>query len=303
MKRLFFSLLLTLALAFGGLRAQTRGNFPYVAVPSYIATEDAVAEWLALHWWDAYDFSAAEVKYHAGANRRGFVEFINTLYATTPTLSERAIGEMMRKAAVSEEGYWYFLEMAEEVLYDPSSPMRNDLIWEWFVRHAVGSGSPLDEFSRERYIFLLEIVSRNQQGTVATDFVYTLADGSQGRLHNIRAPFTLIWFYNPGCSECARTKAQIDATGYLTTLHERGLIEVLALHPDGDLTEWRRRLPENPSWWISAYDKGERIHKSNLYDLKAIPTIYLLDAQKRVIMKDPTVEDLIGVLGSLANGR
>ena len=146
---------------------------------------------------------------------------------------------------------------------------------------------------------MLKLVSRNQQGQKATDFVYTRADGSQGRLYDIKAPFVVIYFYNPRCSECARTKAQIDASGYLDALHEMGAVEVLALHPDEDLTEWRRRLPENPKWWISAYDKGQKINRNELYDLKAIPTLYLLDDQKRVMMKDPTVEDFLGVLGSL----
>lgn len=299
MKRSIFSLLLTLVVALGGIRAQSQTAFPYVEPPRYIATDEVAAEWLALHWWDAYDFSATEVKYHEGANKRGFLEFIRVLYLTSPEHSAKAVAEMMRRAAVSEDGYWYFLEMAEVVLYDPSSPMRNDLLWEMFVRHAVGEGSPLDGNSQARYHSMLQLVSRNQQGTVATDFTYTLADGTEGRLHDIKAPYTLIWFYNPGCSECARTKAQIDSSGVLENLRARGMIKVLALHPDGDLTEWRKRLPENPSWWISAYDKGEKIHKGDLYDLKAIPTIYLLDSQKRVMMKDPTVEDLIGVLYSL----
>ena len=299
MKRYIFTLILTLGVLLGGVNAQPREGFPYVVAPSIIGDEGALAEWYAFHFWDRYDFSSAEVKYAPEENKQGFLAFINGLYATSPDYSSKAIGEMMRRAGVSEDGYWYFLEMAEEVLYDPSSPVRNDLLWEMFLRCAVGESSPLDVDSKGRYRSMLKLVSRNQQGSVATDFVYTLADGSQGRLHNIKAPFTLIFFYNPGCSECARTKAQIDASGVLESLRARGMIKVLALHPDGDLSEWRKRLSENPSWWISAYDKGEQIHKGDLYDLKAIPTIYLLDSQKRVMMKDPTVEDLIGVLYSL----
>ncbi|MBO7300216.1 MAG: thioredoxin family protein [Tidjanibacter sp.] len=121
-------------------------------------------------------------------------------------------------------------------------------------------------------------------------------------MSDIKAPFTLIWFYNAGCGECARIKAQIEATGYLDMLHSAGILEVLALYPDGELENWRKALPENPSWWISAYDKGQVIQRQNLYDLKAIPTIYLLDAQKRVVLKDPTVEVLIGVLKRICYG-
>ena len=38
--------------------------------------------------------------------------------------------------------------------------------------------------------------------------------------------------------------------------------------------------------WIIAYDAGARISKEELYDLKAIPSMYLLDRDKRVLAKD-----------------
>ena len=299
MKRYLFALLCAFILPHEGVMAQPTGNFPHVAIPSYIAVESAAAEWLALHWWDAYDFSQTQKRYAPEANKMGFIGFIHQLYATSPECAEKSIEEMMRRASSDVEGYWYFLEMAEVVLYDASSPMRNDLLWEMFLNHATSSRSPLDEDSKVRYQSLLQLVSRNQEGSLATDFTYTLPNGKQGRLYDIRAPFTLLWFYNPGCSECARAKAQIEATGYLEILHERGIIEVLALYPDGDVAEWRKWLHENPKWWISAYDKGKTIDRNGLYDLKAIPTFYLLNGEKRVMMKDPVIDDLIGVLRNI----
>ncbi len=299
MKKLILSLLIPICTSLGLVRAQQTAPFPYVTPPAILGGEVAEAEWVALNFWSAYDFSAAESRYAAEANQRGFVDFISTLYATNPTLSAEAIGRMMTLASASEEGYWYFLELAEKFLYDPNSPLRNDLLWDSFLRHAVGGQSPLDEDSKVRYRMLLALVSRNQQGSVATDFEYTRADGSRGRLHNISSPLLLVYFYNPGCGECGRAKAQLDASGLLDALHARGLLKVLAVHPDEELGEWRKHLADNPSWWISAYDKGGKIRRDDLYDLKAIPTFYLLDAQKRVMMKDPTVEDLIGVLSDL----
>lgn len=301
MKRSLYTLFVLIALLATGVKAQPAGDFPRTQIPHYIATKEAAMEWLTLHWWDNYDFSAAQKRYTPEANKRGFVEFVSTLYVTSPECSFRAIEEMMHKAAASEDGYWLFLEMAEEMLYAPQSPLRNDLLWEAFVRHAVSKESPLDEPSKVRYRSLLKLVSRNQLGILATDFAFTLPDGSDRRLHDIEAPFTVIYFYNPGCGECARTKEQIDASGYLDILHQRGLVEVLALHPDEDITEWRRQLHEMPQWWIVAYDKGQTINREGLYDLKAIPTIYLLDHEKRVLMKDPTVENFLAVLEGLLN--
>ena len=43
---------------------------------------------------------------------------------------------------------------------------------------------------------------------------------------------------------------------------------------------------------INSYDAGQSIVTRELYDLKASPTLYLLDKDKRVILKDVTVEEI-----------
>ena len=60
--------------------------------------------------------------------------------------------------------------------------------------------------------------------------------------------------------------------------------------PDEELDEWRRHRDEFPQEWINGYDKSLTIKTQNLYDLKAVPTLYLLDANKKVLLKDATVQ-------------
>jgi hypothetical protein len=43
---------------------------------------------------------------------------------------------------------------------------------------------------------------------------------------------------------------------------------------------------------INSYDKGTAVLKNELYDLKASPTIYLLDKDKRVILKNTGIEQI-----------
>jgi hypothetical protein len=43
-----------------------------------------------------------------------------------------------------------------------------------------------------------------------------------------------------------------------------------------------------PSEWINGYDRGCRIERENLYNVSAIPALYLLDKEKKVLVKDST---------------
>ena len=56
-------------------------------------------------------------------------------------------------------------------------------------------------------------------------------------------------------------------------------------------------LPEQPKEWICTYDDGQVITKERLYDLRAIPTFYLLDREKRVLLKDAPFRIIEAYLG------
>ena len=87
---------------------------------------------------------------------------------------------------------------------------------------------------------------------------------------------------------CKTIRDAICESQLLTELIQSGQMKVLALYPDELLDEWHAYKEHIPSNWINSYDKGTVIRNKNLYDLKAIPALYLLDSAKRVLIKDST---------------
>ncbi len=55
-------------------------------------------------------------------------------------------------------------------------------------------------------------------------------------------------------------------------------------------------MPDN---WVNAYDEKLQISNEELYDLKAMPTLYLLDKEKKVLLKDAELKDIVLFLESL----
>ena len=64
-------------------------------------------------------------------------------------------------------------------------------------------------------------------------------------------------------------------------------------YPDEDIEAWRAYLPNMPSSWINAYDKEQTLTLKTLYDLSALPSFYLLDKDKKVLLKDVMWEDVL----------
>ena len=73
----------------------------------------------------------------------------------------------------------------------------------------------------------------------------------------------------------------------------------MRVYVDEDTVLWRNRLDDMPKGWIVARDATGVLRNDTIYDTKAIPTIYLLDKNKRVILKDclsiPLIENNLPV--------
>ena len=203
---------------------------------------------------------------------------------------------LMRRAAVSRPMLDYFAMLADRVLGDPNSPLRNDEFYIPVLRAQLSSPW-YDEYERLAPEYRLSLASQNRIGQPANDFRYTLASGATGTLYGLRAEYVLLFINNPGCPMCREIREAISASPMLTELIEHGRLRVLALYPDENLDEWRAYREQIPASWINAYDDGCVLREKGLYDLSAIPSLYLLDAQKRVLVKDATdvalVEEVI----------
>ena len=188
------------------------------------------------------------------------------------------------------------LDTADGVLHDPNSPLRNDEFYIPVLRAQLAAPW-YDEYERIAPEYDLRMAMQNRVGQRANDFRYTLASGATGTLYGVKAEYTLLFINNPGCGMCKQLREQISGSPMLSEMIERGRLKILALYPDEDLTEWRNYRDHIPASWINAYDAGCLVRENGTYDLTAIPSLYLLDSDKRVLVKDstdvPYIEEVI----------
>ena len=275
--------------------AETPAVFLPAIAPAALAPEERV-EWLRWHYWDNFDF--ADTTFLARADTlqlfEAYARYVQLLFSA-PT-DGAPMDSLMRRAAVSRPMLDYFAMLADQVLGDPNSPLRNDEFYIPVLRAQLSSPW-YDEYERLAPECRLSLASQNRIGQPANDFRYTLASGATGSLYGLRAEYVLLFINNPGCPMCREIREAISASPMLTELIEHGRLRVLALYPDENLDEWRAYREQIPASWINAYDDGCVLREKGLYDLSAIPSLYLLDAQKRVLVKDATdvalVEEVI----------
>ena len=98
---------------------------------------------------------------------------------------------------------------------------------------------------------------------------------------------------------CVNKKCLIDARIRFIMktflLHIKG-VQVVAVYIDNEVEAWKSA--SYPPAWLSVY--APEIDQQDLYDIKALPTLYLLNTQLRVLLKDIRLEKVINHLSSVS---
>ncbi|GFI54920.1 hypothetical protein IMSAGC022_01547 [Alistipes sp.] len=269
-------------------------ELPLPAIPSSLRTPHQRASYLIEHFWDGMDFSRTHLSRDSALIEQNFVNYLS-LFPHADTASHKpAVRHLIEAAAADAEALSLVMHFAEKYLYEQGSPMLCEEYFIEFLEAYIGSPRP-DEYEKIRPAYLLENARKNRPGMTAADFGYEGRDGRQTRLHDTPGQRLLLLFYDPDCVHCRQTVALLQADARLRYLVDSGELTVLAVYSDGDRELWERSAGHIPTDWIDAFDTGE-IAAGDLYVMPAMPSIYLLDSEKRVVGKDITPQRLFELL-------
>ena len=206
--------------------------------------------------------------------------------------------EKFQTADTSSNVFGFFEKMVPKYLYDPNSPVRNeDLYLPYVSRLAVSEYSDPD--LKPSYSFETQMCSLNMIGSPAADFIFTDLAGKRHTLYGIKAETTLLFFTNPGCPACKEIIESLTSDGKIAALVASGRLAVVNVYIDDELDKWREYASVYPKNWYNGYDQSYIIRSDVTYNVRAIPSLYVLDSEKKVIMKDAPVENVLPYLDNL----
>lgn len=263
-------------------------KFPFPEIPTMLTQPDERKAYLMAHYWDNFNFADTALVNNRNVSEQGAANYLAIL--ADGTLSEAQVKGSLdgfcKGMEVQEHARKVFLQMMEDYLYNPNSPFHNEALYALFLERMLKS-EYMDEARKSSLKFSLDLISRNCPGKRATDFVYFLPDGSKRSLAQTRAKNNrlLLVFYDPECPSCHETMQEMMADGLLAEAVKAGKLTVLAVYTEGNQEVWKRTLSDLPQGWTVGSDH-ETVKQRALYDLKAMPSLYLLDGSKKVLLKD-----------------
>lgn len=273
-------------------------TFPMIEVPGMISDPQERVDYMAEHFWDRFAklSGVTDSSFVKGlpsmAVKEKFALWASILRASGPAARTKSLASVLSKAREDSIAVLQrLMEFADEFFYDPNSPTRDEEIYLTYLDRLLDGPLP-DEDQRLRYDFYKKLCSLNRPGTPAGDFPFMTPEGRIMRLYDVKAPYVLLIFSNPGCPLCASYQENLQKNVPLKEKLATGALKVVNIYPDDDIEAWEEYVRNYPPEWICGRDHINQLFSNNLYSLRAIPSLYLLDAEKKVILKDATYEEV-----------
>ena len=265
--------------------ADSIAELPLPNVPTALRNIADRANYIITHFWDAMDFSDTLRSHDRIFMEQNFSNFISVFPHADEQAQRTAVGTLLDKAEADSAAYVLLRDIAEKYLYEQNSPMLSEDYYILFLERLVDS-SLLGEYGTHRLRRQLEAARKNRPGMVAADFAYMTRDGSGATLHKTSTEGNLLLiFYDPDCEHCKEVMDDLQANKTLADAIASGGIKVLAIYSGEDRSLWERTAASLPADWTVGYESGE-LQEYGLYVLRTMPTLYLLDRNKKVLLKD-----------------
>lgn len=288
MKKVLITILLLL-LVFAGCKEKSHVyRFEYTHIPSVIQEKSEQREYLSLHFWDNLPWDDSTVNITENHLRVPYYEYLQIIKDFGVSKAGKLLNDLAKKSSLSTKPISSsLLTLFEESLNDPNSPMRHDALY-LNVIEAYIQNLPVFSEDRLRLIEEREMLLKNRIGEISEDFTILYSDGSTSTLHNIKSDYTLILFFEPNCRACKESIIFAEKSKIIKDFQKRFISLAIYTGNNSNYLESAQSLLRNT--WKVGSDLNGMITRDKLYDRRASPSVYLLDKEKKVLLKDGDME-------------
>ena len=134
---------------------------------------------------------------------------------------------------------------------------------------------------------------------VAEDFAAVTVEGQEMKLSDLpKGRLTILMFFDPDCGACRQSLFGLKHSSLVNQLISEEVLQVMTVHVGYEERLWREMLSDMPETWIKTTQKTE-MRDSKCYDLSSLPALYLLDADRKIMVRESHAELLIPILQGL----
>ncbi|MEL6591226.1 MAG: redoxin domain-containing protein, partial [Bacteroidota bacterium] len=139
-------------------------------------------------------------------------------------------------------------------------------------------------------------ISPTLVGRIAPNFSVQDQNGQFTSLHDVKADYTLLYFWDYDCGHCKKVTPKL-AEAYQR--YRDYNVKVFAVSINGDVGQWKEKLSVyglDQEGVLNVQDHRRISRFDQMYDIRSTPRLFVLDKDKNIIAKQISVESMEKVL-------
>ena len=259
-------------------------------------TLDTLAQ-LALYrsqLWDNVDFSDNRLL-HTPVIVNKLKRYIGELTVQHPDSINKSAGLLVDKVLNHKE-YLKFFANWITLYYDPEKTtlMDPEAVFVYMVKNYFKPELAYWSDSAEVYALQLRAYEMEASlvGRKGPDVSAPSPDGSLKSIYEMKAPYILVYMYDPNCENCAVETPKL--VKFYQEWRSKG-VDVYGIALNTDIPEWKAYIAKNRITWTNVFDPTNKSIYAKYY-VNHTPELYVLNPDRTVIAKNLKVEQVPTVI-------
>lgn len=259
--------------------------FEYPTAPQELPTLEEKSDYLVEHFWDQMDFKSKSTVDQNALND-AFRVFSVPLRWSAKDKAVAATDKLIQSISKNPVLLLQFTKAAEENIYGPRAEVWVDEVYLKFLT-ALVKNKKVPAARKKKYEDQLKVLSNTTIGNKAPEFSFENVNGDKANYFPM-ATSTIIIFGNPKDTDWRITRLRMESNAALTDAVAKGKVNILFIVPD-KMDGWKNEVVNYSSKWTVGC--GEDLKK--IYDLRTMPSVYLISNEGNILLKNTPLETAI----------
>ncbi len=245
------------------------------------------------HYWDYTDLSDDGLLRTPVFYSR-FERFFDKVVAQIPDTLIVEIERFINKVSGNKNMFRYVVHtMATK--YENTKIMGQDKVLLYLLDNYYAKNKAwwVEEADLVKIVDRIRFMKNNQIGMKAVNMVMEDSLGRVQSLYQVQAPYTIVYFWDPGCSHCQKETPKVYEV--YEKYKAKGLRSYVVC-TEREKEPWLKYVREKKLNWLNVIDVYPRNNFRVDYDVMTTPQLFLLDENKQIIAKKIDAETLEKIL-------
>lgn len=272
-------------------------------IPTYEGTEQEINlkkwMWMLEHYFDNFDLTDDRLVRTSFLHQK-VKYYMEKLTVQQPDSIAKSIDHILEKSGKSGDVYQYYLVHFLNQ-FAKSKLVGMDAVYVHLVNnyYKTGMATWTPDSTLQKIVKNAEELEPILIGKQAPEITLQYKDGTKIALYDIDSPYTILYIWDPDCGHCK--KAAPFMVEFYEKFKDRGvkILSICSKFSDEVESCWGSIDEKGYNDFMNVVDPYHRSKYKIKYNIKSTPQAFILDKDKKIIMKRIGAEQMIEVMDQI----